>query len=84
MFAEFFVVNEPTSEADVVLDYTAHVLNECGGNKTVAARLLGIDRRSLYRRLDGIKYREDQRAAENGKRCTEQLKFPEVADADQP
>jgi DNA-binding NtrC family response regulator len=28
------------------------VLDECGGNKAEAARRLGIDRRSLYRRID--------------------------------
>jgi len=27
------------------------VLNGVGGNKTKAARILGLDRRSLYRRL---------------------------------
>jgi len=33
--------------------YTRQVLSAVGGNKTHAARVLGIDRRSLYRRLDG-------------------------------
>ncbi|MDB4957773.1 MAG: hypothetical protein JWO36_5342 [Myxococcales bacterium] len=32
--------------------YVRHVLNAVGGNKTQAARALGIDRRSLYRRLE--------------------------------
>ena len=31
--------------------YVQRVLTACGGNKTHAAKLLGIDRRSLYRRL---------------------------------
>jgi DNA-binding NtrC family response regulator len=32
--------------------YVRRVLSACGGNKTQAAKVLGIDRRSLYRRLD--------------------------------
>ena len=32
--------------------YVHRVLGACGGNKTHAAKILGIDRRSLYRRLD--------------------------------
>ncbi len=32
--------------------YVRRVLAACSGNKTQAARVLGIDRRSLYRRLD--------------------------------
>ena len=32
--------------------YVRHVLERVGGNKTHAARALGIDRRSLYRRLE--------------------------------
>lgn len=32
--------------------YVEHVLRECGGNKSRAAKLLGIGRRSLYRRLN--------------------------------
>ncbi len=32
--------------------YVRRVLDACGGNKTQAARVLGIDRRSLYRRLE--------------------------------
>jgi two-component system response regulator HydG len=32
--------------------YVHRVLAACGGNKTRAAKVLGIDRRSLYRRLE--------------------------------
>jgi DNA-binding NtrC family response regulator len=34
--------------------YVAHVLRVVGGNKSHAARILQIDRRTLYRRLDSI------------------------------
>jgi DNA-binding NtrC family response regulator len=33
-------------------DRIAQVLAECAGNKALAARRLGLDRRSLYRRLE--------------------------------
>lgn len=31
--------------------YVRHVLNSVGGNKSKAARILGVDRRTLYRHL---------------------------------
>jgi two-component system response regulator HydG len=36
--------------------YIRHVLDTVGGNKTLAARVLGLDRKTLYRKLknDGI------------------------------
>ncbi len=34
--------------------YIQHVLTAVGGNKSQAARVLGLDRRSLYRRLEGL------------------------------
>ena len=33
--------------------YVRHVLNAVAGNKSLAARVLGIDRRTLYRKLEG-------------------------------
>jgi hypothetical protein len=44
--------------------YVRQVLNAVGGNKTHAARILGIDRRSLYRRLE--EPRHDAKAADGG------------------
>jgi two-component system response regulator HydG len=44
--------------------YVRQVLNAVGGNKTHAARILGIDRRSLYRRLE--EPRHDLKPADNG------------------
>jgi two-component system, NtrC family, response regulator AtoC len=32
--------------------YILHVLDAVGGNKTVAARILGFDRRTMYRKLE--------------------------------
>ena len=37
---------------EVERQYVRQVLGRVGGNKTRAARILGIDRRSLYRRLE--------------------------------
>jgi two-component system response regulator AtoC len=45
--------------------YVRQVLGAVGGNKTHAARVLGIDRRSLYRRLeDKEKEKESKPPAE--------------------
>ena len=44
--------------------YVRQVLSAVGGNKTHAARILGIDRRSLYRRLE--EPRHEQKPAEAG------------------
>jgi two-component system response regulator HydG len=54
-------VHSPSSLAEIVkldemeLRYIRQVLATVGGNKSLAARLLGLDRRSLYRRLAGYK-----------------------------
>ena len=40
------------SLADVTRDRVEQVLQQVGGNRSAAARLLGISRRALYRRLD--------------------------------
>jgi DNA-binding NtrC family response regulator len=39
--------------AEVERSYVAEILRETGGNKTRAAQILGIDRKTLYRLLDG-------------------------------
>jgi two-component system response regulator HydG len=43
---------ELTTIDEMTRRYVRQVLSIAGGNKTHAARLLGIDRRSLYRRLE--------------------------------
>ena len=45
--------------------YVRQVLNAVGGNKTHAARILGIDRRSLYRRLEEPRH-DAKSASESG------------------
>jgi two-component system response regulator HydG len=44
--------NELITLAELEGRYVRRVLAACGGNKTHAAKVLGIDRRSLYRRLE--------------------------------
>jgi two-component system response regulator HydG len=46
--------------------YVRQVLSAVGGNKTHAARVLGIDRRSLYRRLDS-KNKQQQQGKPSGR-----------------
>ena len=43
--------------SDVERDHIIAVLARAGGNKAKAARMLGLDRRSLYRRLDAYAIR---------------------------
>jgi two-component system response regulator HydG len=47
--------------AEMEQRYIKHVLAAVGGNKSHAARVLGLDRRSLYRRLDD-KYQHQRKA----------------------
>jgi transcriptional regulator with PAS, ATPase and Fis domain len=44
--------NELITLAEVEKRYVQHVVAAVGGNKTMAARILGIDRRSVYRRVE--------------------------------
>ena len=46
-----FVVTELVSMKDLRRTYFHHVLTACNGNKTETARILKIDRRTLYRWL---------------------------------
>lgn len=44
-------ITEPRRLKDVELDYIRHVLAHCDGNRSAAARLLGIGRNTLARKL---------------------------------
>jgi DNA-binding NtrC family response regulator len=37
--------------AELERRYILHVLETAGGNRTLAARILGLDRKTLYRKL---------------------------------
>jgi DNA-binding NtrC family response regulator len=43
--------SQPRTLAEVEMDYVAQILNSAGGNKTEAARILGISRKNLYEKL---------------------------------
>lgn len=45
------VKSELPTANELLRAYTMHVLNVCEGNRSHAARILGIDRKSLYRRM---------------------------------
>jgi len=53
--SQVFIGGEDPSEfvpvEEVESRYIEHVLHAVGGNKTVAARILGLDRKTLYRKL---------------------------------
>jgi DNA-binding NtrC family response regulator len=42
--------------AQLELEYIKKVLLEVGGNKSRAAEILGLDRKTLYRKLEGLKF----------------------------
>ena len=42
--------------ADVEDRYVRHVMTAVGGNRTLAAKTLGIDRKTLYRKLKSMGY----------------------------
>ena len=46
---------QPRTLAEVEAEYVAQVLHNCGGNKTEAARVLGISRKNLYEKLARLK-----------------------------
>jgi two-component system, NtrC family, response regulator AtoC len=47
-------VRQPRSLAEVEAEYLQETLATTGGNKTAAARILGISRKNLYERLDRL------------------------------
>lgn len=51
---------KPRSLAEVEADYLDEVLVATQGNKTAAARILGISRKNLYERLERLKKQEDE------------------------
>jgi two-component system response regulator HydG len=56
--------SELISLAEMERRYVRQVLNAVDGNKTRAAQILGIDRRSVYRRLEGLQQAEAAAAAQ--------------------
>lgn len=57
------------SEEELVDRWVVHVMACCNNNKTVAARVLGFDRRTLYRRLERIEARRGAACAEGPGTC---------------
>lgn len=58
---------QPRSLAEVEAEYLQETLATTGGNKTAAARILGISRKNLYERLERLaKGRGDGEKARNG------------------
>jgi two-component system response regulator HydG len=47
--------------------YFLHVLQTVQGNKTVAARILGFDRRTMYRKLERFEAGARPRGSDSGK-----------------
>jgi two-component system response regulator HydG len=43
---------ELVSLEEIERRYILHVLDALGGNKAMVAQILGVDRRTLYRKLD--------------------------------
>lgn len=60
--ADFFgdAISKGLPLAQVEQAYIARVLEAAGGNKSKAARMLGIDRRTLHRKMDGEDGEEEE------------------------
>ncbi len=56
--------DEMLSLAEVERRYIRHVLAACKGNKSQAARVLGLDRRTFYRRLDSLRIDDAEQPAD--------------------
>lgn len=62
---------QPPSLAEVEAEYLQQTLVSTGGNKTAAARILGISRKNLYERLERLeKMAENAAAGNNGNEGT--------------
>jgi hypothetical protein len=49
---------DPWLLASAIRCHVGRVMAECGGEKVLAAKLLGVSRRKLYRMLDAHRLRE--------------------------
>jgi DNA-binding NtrC family response regulator len=58
---------DPWLLTSAVRVHVARVVGECGGDKTFAAKLLGVSRRKLYRLLDAHGVRETVRRRQDVK-----------------
>jgi DNA-binding NtrC family response regulator len=61
-------VEQLVSAAELERRYVAHVLEMVKGNKSRAARILGFDRRTLYRKLERTAHENGVHEATNGAR----------------
>ena len=62
-------LQQPRSLAEVEAEYLQETLAATRGNKTAAARILGISRKNLYERLERLgKGTEESEAGRNGDR----------------
>lgn len=50
-----YIPSELVSMEDLERNYIEHVLKVTGGNKTNASRILGFDRKTLYRKIEKLK-----------------------------
>ena len=64
--------------------YVRQVLAAVGGNKTHAARILGIDRRSLYRRLEEPRHDQNAAGSAPGRPGESHTRMPTASDPPRP
>lgn len=60
------LARKPTARK-LLVDYATHVVRECGGSVTKAARVLGIGRATLYRLIPSLDVETSGRRAEREK-----------------
>ena len=77
-----YAVQRNLTLADLEREYIARVMKEEGGNKTRAAQRLGLDRKTLYRKLEEISRPEIGAAGDSADETTPRPSDPGSSDDD--
>ena len=74
-----YAVQRNLTLAELEREYIQRVMKEEGGNKTRAAQRLGLDRKTLYRKLEETSRPEIGTASDTGEESTPRPSDPGIA-----